>query len=246
MQANRNGFLYVLDAKDGKLIAANPFGKVTWASGVDLKSGRPIVTEVFTGALEGKNVTVWPSISGVTNWQHMSFSPRTGLLYINTIHVGMTYEAGEPPRLKPGAPSGAGTVKRSVVTDDPNLRGYLKAVDPLTGKAKWEVPYRSPNFSSTMVTASDIVFTGVMNGEFQALDATTGKLLWSFQTPSGIVGQPVTWDRDGKQYVTVLSGIGGGLRPARRRPCSCKRADRGHALDFRAVRQMSDFVPAAA
>jgi alcohol dehydrogenase (cytochrome c) len=209
MQANRNGFLYVLDAKDGKLIAANAFGKVNWASGVDPKSGRPQVTEVFTSALEGKNVTVWPSVTGVTNWQHMSFSPRTGLLYINTVHVGMTYEAGEPPRLKPGIPSGAGTVKRTVVTDDPNVRGYLKAVDPLTGRPKWEVPYRSPNFSSTMVTASDVVFTGVMNGEFQALDAETGKLLWSFQTPSGIIGQPVTWERNGKQYVTVLSGIGG-------------------------------------
>jgi alcohol dehydrogenase (cytochrome c) len=108
-----------------------------------------MVTEVFTGALAGNNVIVWPSISGVTNWQHMSFSPRTGLLYINAIHIGMTYEAGEPPRLKPGAPSGAGTVKRTVVTDDPNVRGYLKAVDPLTGKAKWGVPYRSPNYSST-------------------------------------------------------------------------------------------------
>jgi alcohol dehydrogenase (cytochrome c) len=209
MQANRGGFLYVLDAKDGKLIAANAFGKVTWASGVDLETGRPNVTDVFKGALEGKKVTVWPSISGVTNWQHMAFSPLTGLLYINTLHVGMTYEAPEPPKLVPGRPSGPGTVKRTVVTDDPNVRGYLKAVDPLTGKAKWETPYRSPNYSSTLVTASNLVFTGVMTGEFQALDADTGKILWSFQTPSGIVGQPVTWERDGKQYVTVMSGIGG-------------------------------------
>ncbi len=209
MQANRNGFLYVLDAKDGKLIAANAYGKVNWASGVDLETGRPNVTDVFKGALEGKNVTVWPSISGVTNWQHLSFSPRSGLLYINTLHVGMTYEAGEPPKLEPGRPSGPGTVKRTVVVDDPNIRGYLKAVDPLTGKSKWETPYRSPNYSSTMVTASNLVFTGVMTGEFQALDADTGKILWSFQTPSGIVGQPVTWERNGKQYVTVLSGIGG-------------------------------------
>jgi alcohol dehydrogenase (cytochrome c) len=209
IQANRSGFLYVLDAKNGRLIAANPFGKVNWASGVDMKTGRPMVTEVFVGALEGKNVTVWPSISGVTNWQHLSFSPRTGLLYTNTLHVGMTYEAGEPPVLKPGSPSGVPTVKRTIVVDDPNVRGYLKAVDPLTGKSKWEVPYRSPNYSSTMVTASDLVFTGVMTGEFQALDANTGRVLWSFQTPSGIVGQPVTWDRNGKQYVTVLSGIGG-------------------------------------
>ena len=209
IQANRSGFLYVLDAKTGQLIAGNNFGKVTWASGIDMKTGRPMVTEVFTGALEGKNVTVWPSVSGVTNWQHLSFSPKTGMLYINTLNVGMTYEAGEPPKLKPGAPAGPGTVKRTTVTDDPNVRGILKAVDPLTGKSKWETSYKSPNYSSTMVTASNLVFTGVMTGEFQALDADTGKILWSFQTPSGIIGQPVTWEKDGKQYVTVLSGVGG-------------------------------------
>jgi alcohol dehydrogenase (cytochrome c) len=209
IQANRNGFLYVLDAKDGKLIAANPFVKVTWASGVDMETGRPVVTDVFKGAVEGKNVTVWPSTSGGTNWQHFSFSPRTGLLYVNTLDLGMTYEAPEPPKLTPGAPSGPPSVKRTTVTNDPKIRGYLKALDPLTGKAKWQTPYASPNYSSTMATASDLVFTGVMTGEFQALDANTGKILWSFQTPSGIVGQPVTWQKDGKQYVTVLSGIGG-------------------------------------
>ena len=209
MQANRSGFLYVLDAKDGKLIAANPFGKVNWADGIDKETGRPKVTSVFKEALEGKKVTVWPSVSGVTNWQHMSFSPKTGMLYINTLNLGMTYEAGDPPKLVPGRPSGSGTVKRTEVLDDPNVRGYLKAVDPLTGKSKWETPYKSPNYSSTMVTASDLVFTGVMTGEFQALDAETGKILWSFQTPSGIIGQPITWERDGKQYVTVMSGIGG-------------------------------------
>jgi alcohol dehydrogenase (cytochrome c) len=177
IQANRNGFLYVLDAKTGKLIAANAFGKVNWASGVDLETGRPVVTDVFKGALAGEKVTVWPSISGVANWQHLAFSPRTGLLYINTLHVGMTYEAPERPKLTPGTPSGVPTVKRTVVTDDPNIRGYLKAVDPVTGKSKWEAPYRSPNYSSTLVTASDLVFTGMMTGEFQALDADTGKVL---------------------------------------------------------------------
>ena len=132
------------------------------------------------------------------------------MLYINTLHVGMTYEAREPPKLVPGAPSGRRNRQApTVVTDDPNIRGFLKAVDPMTGKSKWETPYKSPNYSSTMVTASNLVFTGVMTGEFQALDADTGKILWSFQTPSGIVGQPVTWERNGKQYVTVLSGLGG-------------------------------------
>ena len=208
IQPNRNGFIYVNDAKDGKLLSGNTFGKVNWATGIDMKTGRPLVTEVFTGAIEGKNVTVWPSISGVTNWQHAAFSPRTGLVYTNTLHIGMTYEAPEPPKLKPGAPSGAGTVKRTVVTDDPNVRGFLKAVDPMTGKSKWETPYRSPNYSSVMVTASNLVFTGVMTGEFQALDADTGKILWSFQTSSGIIGQPITWELNGKQYVTVLNGLG--------------------------------------
>jgi alcohol dehydrogenase (cytochrome c) len=209
IQANRSGFLYALDAKDGKLIAGNAYGKLNWASGLDKETGRPIVTDVFKDALAGKNVTVWPSVSGVTNWQSPAFSPQTGLLYVNTLHVGMTYEAPEPPKLEPGKPSGSPSVKRTVVTDDPNIRGYLKAVDPLTGQSKWETPYRSPNYSSTMVTASNLVFTGVMTGEFQALDADTGKALWSFQTPSGIIGHPVTWEKDGKQYVTVLSGLGG-------------------------------------
>ena len=170
----------------------------------------PEVNQVYHDALAGKNVEVWPSVSGVTNWQHMSFSPQTGLLYINTLHIGMTYEAPEPPKLDARqAVRNAERVKRTVVLDDPNVRGYLKAVDPMTGKSKWETPYKSPNYSSTLVTASNLVFTGVMTGEFQALDADTGKVLWSFQTPSGIVGQPVTWERNGKQYVTVMSGIGG-------------------------------------
>lgn len=209
IQANRNGFLYVLDAESGKLLAANPFGKVTWASAIDMKTGRPVYTDVYKSAIAGDKVTVWPSVTGVTNWQGFAYSPRTGDCYINTVHVGMTYQAPEPPQLKPGQPSGVPTVKRTVVTDDPNVRGYLVAIEPLTGKVKWKTPYRSPNFSSTMVTASNLVFTGVMNGEFQALDADTGKILWSFQTPSGIVGQPITWEKNGKQYVTVLSGIGG-------------------------------------
>ena len=210
MQANRNGFLYVLDAANGKLLAANTYDKVNWADGVDMKTGRPNVTETFKKALVGEKVTVWPSVTGSTNWQHMAYSPKNGNLFINVIHVGMTYEAPEPPKnLTMGKPTGNGTVRRTVVYDDPNVLGFLKAVDPMTGKAKWSVPYKSPNFSSTMVTASNLVFTGVMTGEFQALDADTGKLLWSFQTPSGIIGQPVTWERDGKQYVTVMSGIGG-------------------------------------
>lgn len=209
MQAPRNGFFYVLDRADGKLLAANAFEKVNWADGVDLATGRPKFNSVFQGALEGKKVEVWPSVTGGTNWQHLSFDPKASMVYINTIHIGMTYEAPEPENYKPGQPSGPGSVKRTTVTDDPNVRGFLKAMDPMTAKVKWQVPYKSPNFSSTLVTAGGIVFTGVMTGEFEARDAATGKLLWSFQTPSGILGQPVTWEKNGKQYVTIMSGIGG-------------------------------------
>ena len=113
--------------------------------------------------------------------------------------------------MRPASRPAPGTVRRTVVLDDPNVRGYLKAVDPMTGKSKWETPYKSPNYSSTLVTASNLVFTGVMTGEFQALDADTGKILWSFQTPSGIVGQPVTWERNGRQYVTVQAASAGSM-----------------------------------
>ena len=212
MQANRSGFLYVLDAHDGRLIAANTYGKVNWANGVSRETGRPNVTDVYKGALEGENVTVWPSVIGRDQLAaHVVGTPITGMLYINTIHVGMTYQAGEPRNSHRGALRGREPLSRTTGDGDwyPDVRGFLKAIDPLTGKSKWETPYKSPNFSSTMVTASNLVFTGVMTGEFQALDADTGKVLWSFQTPSGIVGQPVTWERNGKQYVTVIGEIGG-------------------------------------
>jgi alcohol dehydrogenase (cytochrome c) len=95
------------------------------------------------------------------------------------------------------------------IYDDPDYRGFLKAIDPLTGMSKWEVGFRSPNWSGTLVTRGGLVFTGTLTGEFIAVDADTGKILWQFQTPSGIIGQPVTWERNGRQYVTVTSGTGG-------------------------------------
>jgi alcohol dehydrogenase (cytochrome c) len=89
------------------------------------------------------------------------------------------------------------------------MRGHLRAIDPMTGKSKWSIPVKSPNWAGTLVTAGGLVFTGELTGEFIAVDSDTGKILWQFQTPSGIIGQPVTWERDGKQYVTVTSGTGG-------------------------------------
>ena len=211
MQAGRNGFFYVLDRATGKLIAANNYVKVTWADGVDLETGRPKWTEPTKQVINGPaKITTYPNISGGTNWFPMSYSPLTGLAYVNTINIGMTYEPDPIETikdLKPGQPQYG--VKRQNIFPDPDHRGFLKAIDPLTGKSKWETGFKSPNWAGTLVTAGGLVFTGTLTGEFIAVDADTGKILWQFQTPSGIIGQPVTWERDGKQYVTITSGIGG-------------------------------------
>jgi alcohol dehydrogenase (cytochrome c) len=211
MQAGRNGFFYVLERARGKLIAANAYVKVTWADGIDLDTGRPVWTEPTKQVINGPvKITIYPNISGGSNWFPMSYSPLTGLAYVNTINIGMTYEP-EPieaiKNLKVGQPHYG--VKRVNIFPDPGPRGYLKAIDPLTGKSKWETGFKSPNWAGTLVTAGGLVFTGTLTGEFIAVDVETGKIVWQFQLPSGIIGQPVTWERDGKQYVTITSGIGG-------------------------------------
>ncbi|HLQ25024.1 MAG TPA: PQQ-dependent dehydrogenase, methanol/ethanol family [Acidiferrobacterales bacterium] len=211
MQAGRNGFFYVLERATGRLIAANKYVKVTWADHIDMKTGRPVWSDdtkaVINGTAKG---TFYPNISGGTNWFPPSFSPLTGLAYVNTLAIGMTYQPrpiSEIRDLKPGQPHYG--VDRTNLFPDPEPRGYLKAIDPLTGKSKWETAFKSPNWSGTLVTAGGLVFTGELTGEFIAVDVDTGKILWQFQTPSGIIGQPITWERDGKQYVTVASGTGG-------------------------------------
>ncbi|MGY3534081.1 methanol/ethanol family PQQ-dependent dehydrogenase [Bradyrhizobium embrapense] len=207
MDANRNGFFYVLDRTNGKLLAANPYVNVNWATGVDLKTGRPIETDVAKDARDGKKVTVYPSILGGKNWEPMSFNPQTGLAYANTLAFGGKYKA-EPVTFKQGE------WYLGMDLTDPwewgtGPRGHLKAIDPMTGKAKWEAPSDIPRFSGVLSTAGGVVFSGQLTGEFEAFDADNGKKLWQFQTGSGIEGQPVTWQQDGVQYVAVTSGYGG-------------------------------------
>jgi alcohol dehydrogenase (cytochrome c) len=212
MQAGRNGFFYVLERATGKLLAANKYVKVTWADHIDMESGRPVWSETTQKIIQGPaTVVTYPNISGGTNWFPMSYSPLTGLAYVNTINQGAKYHAAmlvdELQKLRPGQSYRGLELKP--IYDDPAHRGFLKAIDPLTGKSKWELGFKSPNWSGTLVTAGGLVFTGTLTGEFIAVDADAGKIVWQFQTPSGIIGQPVTWERTGRQYVTVTSGTGG-------------------------------------
>jgi len=211
LQAARNGFYYLIERKSGQLIAANPYVKVTWADGIDKETGRPVWTEATKKAIAYTDeIQVWPHITGGTNWFPNAFDPRTNTAYVNTIDFGMNYKPDpveEIRSLKPGD-SHRG-VKITPIYNQDGSRGHLRAIDPLTGKSKWTIPFKSPNWAGTLVTAGGLVFTGTLTGEFIAVDSDTGKIVWQFQTPSGIIGQPVTWERDGKQYVTIASGTGG-------------------------------------
>ncbi|MFC7475155.1 PQQ-dependent dehydrogenase, methanol/ethanol family [Dankookia sp. GCM10030260] len=207
MNANRNGFFYVLDRTNGQLFAANKYGKtVTWAEGVDEKTGRPIEAAVTKHVRDTEQtVEVWPGAMGSKNWSPMSFNPQTGLAYANTLDWGMKYTPTRE-QYRAGATYWGADIEW-VWPQGP--RGYLKAIEPMTGKTRWEAPSDVPRFSGVLSTAGGVVFAGALTGEFEAFDADTGAKLWQFQTGSGIEGQPVTWEQDGTQYVAVSVGIGG-------------------------------------
>jgi len=205
MDVNRNGFMYVLDRTNGKLIAANQYiTKQTWAKGID-ESGRPIPTEITDKVRQGQEVDVWPGAMGGKNWSPVSFNPGTGLIYANTLNFGMHYKPVDA-QYRAGLTYWGADI--SWIWPD-GARGGLKAIDPMTGKAKWEALTDIPRFSGVLSTAGGVVFSGKLTGELEAFDADNGTKLWQFKTGSGIEGQPVTWQQDGVQYVAVSSGIGG-------------------------------------
>ena len=207
LNANRNGFFYVLDRTNGKLIAANKFIKtMNWATGID-ENGRPIESDLTKKVrATGETAEIWPSVWGGKAWSPSAFSPATGLVYANTLEFGMKYTPTRPQYRAGTTYWGADLAW--VFPEDGNV-GYLKAIEPLTGKAKWEVTSLTPRWGGVLATAGGVVFSGQSTGEFEAFDADNGQKLWQFQTGSGVEGQPVTWQQDGVQYVAVTVGHGG-------------------------------------
>jgi alcohol dehydrogenase (cytochrome c) len=210
MQANRNGYFYVLDRTSGKLLSAAQFGKkVNWASGIDMKTGRPIDTPMTAAVRKTEQATdfveVWPSAFGGKNWMPMSYDPGRKLAFFNTVNLGMKVKYVKQE--KPDGPNWyLGLELGGFVGPEDGNRGALIAWNPATGKKVWEVPNKSPFWAGVLSTAGGVVFTGSQTGQFMAFDATNGKKLWSFQTGSGITGLPIAWEHKGKAYVTVLSG----------------------------------------
>jgi alcohol dehydrogenase (cytochrome c) len=209
MQLNRNGFVYVIDRTNGKLLAANPFEKVSWASHIDKETGRPVETELGKKVRAGEAIEHWPSARGAKNWPHAAFNPETGLLYANTMHVGMMYKHLET---KPHVVGQRYMYMENLNMVRPHGQpiGHMEAIDPLTGAKKWRTPLHDYQIWSAMLsTGGGLLYTGKETGEFIAVDADTGKIVWEFQTGSGINAMPVTYTHQGRQYVTVLSGVGG-------------------------------------
>lgn len=206
VRPERNGFLYVLDRTTGEVLAADTYGPVNWASRIDLKTGRPVLNpEKATGNRQAKNVC--PAAPGMKDWQPSAFSPRTGLLYVPHNNLCMDY-AGVEANYIAGTPYLGAEVR--MYAGPGGHRGVFSAWDPLGRKKMWEIKERFPVWSGALVTAGDVAFYGTMDRWFKAVDARSGKLLWKFQVGSGIIGQPVTYrGPDGRQYVAILSGVGG-------------------------------------
>lgn len=220
---DRNGFGYTMDRVTGELLVAEKFDPaVNWATHVDMKTGRPQVVSRYSTHYNGEDVNttnICPAALGTKDQQPSAYSPRTGLHYVPTNHVCMDYEpvsggeyvAGQPyvnavlnmfpaGRVCPDCPNN---------NEEKNNLGNFIAWDASTGKIVWSIPERFSVWSGALATAGDVVFYGDLAGYLKAIDAKSGKLLWKFKTPSGIIGNTNTWSHNGKQYVGVLSGVGG-------------------------------------
>jgi lanthanide-dependent methanol dehydrogenase len=207
LHPDRNGYLYVVDRATGEVVSADPYGAITTSQGVDLQSGA-LRYNPDKEPRGGKVVhDVCPAAPGAKDWQPSAWSPRTRLLYIphqNLCQDASTYEVSYIA----GTPYVGADVKMRAGPG--GYRGELAAWDPVARRKVWTVRERFPVWSGALATAGDVVFYGTMDGWFKAVDAKTGEALWQFKTDSGVISQPVSYKGpDGRQYIAVLSGVGG-------------------------------------
>jgi quinohemoprotein ethanol dehydrogenase len=204
MQANKNGFFYVLDRQTGKLISTQNFTPINWARGVDPNTGRPIENPDIRYDRTGKPASLLPGALGAHSWQAMAFNPKTGLVYIPAQEIGMTYET-----VKDFKPAAIGWNIGVATTNRANVKGYLIAWDPVKQKEVWRANYMGPWNGGILTTAGNLVVQGNAAGFFSVYRADTGEKLWSTSTQSAVMAAPITYEVDGEQFIAVLSGWGG-------------------------------------
>ena len=208
---DRNGFGYTLDRESGALLVAQKYDpKVNWASGIDMKTGKPIRVAKYStekGGEDHNTKGICPAALGSKDEQPAAYSPQTGLFYVPTNHVCMDYE---PFRVSytAGQPYVGATLSMYPPPGDSNMGNFI-AWDAGKGKIVWSDPEQFSVWSGALATAGGVVFYGTLEGYLKAVDAKTGKLLYKFKTPSGIIGNVNTYEHNGKQYVAILSGVGG-------------------------------------
>ena len=205
---DRNGFAYVLDRRNGKLLRANKFDpSVNWAKEIDLKTGRPVVNPDKMTKEDVNVKEICPAAQGAKNHQPASYDPATKLFYVATNHICMDYQAFSV-KYKGGFPY-VGALLSMYPADHGDVRGRLIAFNQVTGETKWSINDMFQDYSGPLTTDSGVLFYGTLGGWFKAVDVASGKILYQFHTPSGIIGNPITYMHKGKQYVAVLTGVGG-------------------------------------
>ncbi|HVV65941.1 MAG TPA: PQQ-dependent dehydrogenase, methanol/ethanol family [Rhizomicrobium sp.] len=207
MHIGRDGYIFVVDRATGEIISADQYDTVTSTLKFDLKTGRPVQNKALTPSL-GRNVTgVCPASPGAKDWQPSAYSPLTHVIYIPHQHLCMDFKTAEAGYIA-GTPYVGATV--DMYAGPGGYRGEFAAWDPVKRKKLWAVHEKFPVWSGTVVTAGGVAFYGTLDRWFRAVDIKTGKVLWQFEGPSGFIGQPITFQgEDGKQYVAILSGVGG-------------------------------------
>jgi quinohemoprotein ethanol dehydrogenase len=208
LHAAKNGFFYVIDREDGRLMSAEKLGKVTWAERVDLSTGRPV--EAPDARYRNKNVLLWPSFQAVHHWTPQSFSPITGLMYVPTVEMAFSFGDEGVDRNdwkpKPMTPEFAGMTPGNADLPADAGKSILKAWDPIRQNEVWSIQTPGISEGGTLATAGNLVIQGRADGHLHAYSADHGKDLWSFDAGVAVTGVPITYRVDGRQYVSITSG----------------------------------------